>query len=209
MVCRAPPPEAEIRAVGEALAVGTDTFVGGAEYSSRREAPNPPLYRKYRYQDDDGRGRAVATKGYNGVGGELFAKEREDEIEQAAHRIRPILTDVDEETSVYLLSNVPTELPIDSLTTINAIVDPQKIELDVSDPAAEFVTAINDNVDDLEATEGTRKDFEEAADTDVPERTVQDWMKELQNNGYIEMEKAGFPSTTTYRFTDDLVTKLD
>lgn len=203
------PPETTIRSIADALAVGTDAFVGGDEYSSRRGAPNPPIWRKYRYQDDDGRGRAVATKGYNGVVGELFAKEREDEIEQATHRIRPILDEPDNPGHAYLLTNVPTETPIDTLTTINAIVDPQKIELGVSDPAAEFVGGIAEAVDDLEAFEGTRDDLSEIAEADTSDQTVQRWLKELQDAGFLELERTGFPSTDKYSATDELLSLFE
>ena len=66
---------------------------GGEEYSTRRDVPNPPVYRKRRFADGDGRGRAVPTKAYSGLVGKLFERSREKELVQALHRIRPLLAE--------------------------------------------------------------------------------------------------------------------
>lgn len=65
----------------ELLAMGRDDVrAGGDEHGTRRDAPNPPVYRKLYFEDDDGRGRAVATKHYTGLTGSLFRETREKEL---------------------------------------------------------------------------------------------------------------------------------
>lgn len=98
-----------------------DIEVGGEEHGTRDGAPNPPIYRKLYYSDEVGRGRAVPTKHYTGLVGELFYEAREKELEQAIHRIRPLLAE--ESKEIYLLTNVPTELPVDEFVELDAISD--------------------------------------------------------------------------------------
>jgi len=129
--------EAELFAQGS-----TDVRVGGEEHSTRRDAPNPEVWRKLLYEDDTGTGRAVATKHFTGLVGDLFRETREKELVQAVHRIRPLLAD--EEKHAYLLTNVPTELPIDELATFEELADPLKAVLPVSEQALELAECIRD-----------------------------------------------------------------
>lgn len=100
-----------------------DIRVGGKEHAPRDdEDVHPPVYRKYYYEDSRGKGRAVPTKHYTGLVGELFRNRREHEIVQLAHRNRPATAD--EEKALYLSTNVPTQLPVDNLVTLSELSDP-------------------------------------------------------------------------------------
>ncbi|WP_306058590.1 hypothetical protein [Natronococcus wangiae] len=128
----------------ELLAMGRDDLrVGGEEHSTRRDATNPPIYRKLHYEDDHGRGRAVPTKHYTGLVGALFRETREKELVQAVHRIRPLLADDGEQKHAYLLTNVPTRLPIDDVCTFDELADPLKALLPVPDGAVRLLDAID------------------------------------------------------------------
>lgn len=126
-----------------------DIRVGAAEHSTRREegsgelAANPPIYRKLHYADDDGRGQAVPTKHYTGLVGDLFRETREKELVQAVHRIRPLLADQDGDTNAqkhaYLLTNVPTAVPVDDLVSFEGLADPPAAMLPVPDGALDFI----------------------------------------------------------------------
>jgi hypothetical protein len=120
----------------------TDVRVGGEEHSTRRDAPNPEVWRKLLYQDDAGMGRAVATKHFTGLVGDLFRETREKELVQAVHRIRPLLAD--DEKHAYLLTNVPTELPVDELATFEELADPLEAVLPVSERALQLAECIRD-----------------------------------------------------------------
>lgn len=114
----------------------SDVRVGGKEHSSRRNedgdlAANPPIHRKYYYEDETGAGRAVATKHYTGLVGKLFRDTREHELVQLAHRHRPAISD--EMKYIYQLTNVPTELPVDTLASLSELADPVYEQADVSE----------------------------------------------------------------------------
>lgn len=113
----------EIQRTAELLSMGRDDLrAGGEEYSTRRNAPNPPIYRKLLYEDENGTGLAVPTKAYSGVAGALFREAREKEIEQFVHRIRPLLVEGDEAAKdAYLLTNVPTDLPVDDVVEFDEL----------------------------------------------------------------------------------------
>lgn len=82
----------DVQRQAELLAMDHDDLcAGGEEYSTRRNAPNPPVYRKLLFEDEYGDGLAVPTKAYSGVAGALFREAREKELEQFVHRIRPLL----------------------------------------------------------------------------------------------------------------------
>lgn len=113
-----------------------DVRVGGNEHSSRRNedgefAANPPIYRKYYYEDETGTGRAIDTKHYTGLVGKLFRDTREHELVQLAHRLRPAISD--EVKYIYLLTNVPTEIPVDTLASLSELADPVYEQADLSE----------------------------------------------------------------------------
>lgn len=134
--------------------------VGGEEHGNRNGVPNPPIYRKLYYSDIDGQGRAVPTKHFDGLVGDLFYEAREKEIEQAVHRIRPLLAE--ETKDIYLLTNVPTTLPIDEFVELDAISDeplaahipvPGDVIPHLLEPLADLAT--DDDYHDIEVTEST------------------------------------------------------
>lgn len=69
--------------------------------------PGPPVYRKLNYADDDGKGRAIAAKTFTGITRDLFDAAHADELEQAAHRIRPVLADEDDEKTYLSVDERP------------------------------------------------------------------------------------------------------
>lgn len=110
-----------------------DIRVGGGEHTDRDEELPPPVHRKYYYEDRNGMGRAAKTKHFTGLVGQLFRNTRENEIQQLAHRHRPIIAD--EEKSIYLLTNVPTELQVDQLASLS----------ELSEPLAEQITGLSNS----------------------------------------------------------------
>jgi len=120
----------DFRKDAELLAMNrNDIRIGGKEHSTRQdEEVGEPVYRKYYYEDEAGAGRAVPTKHYTGLTGELFRNRRENEVVQLAHRIRPITAD--EEKHIYLLTNVPTELPVDTLAKLSELIGSVEDHLD-------------------------------------------------------------------------------
>jgi len=87
------------------------------------------LWRQLNYTDREGKGREMLTKTYKGWLGVLFQELRETEIEQAVHRVRPLLREVD----IYLLTAVPTNLPIDMLVEAEAIANPLEYAFGVTE----------------------------------------------------------------------------
>lgn len=175
MCIGAPHPNvAALRHEAELLGIHRDDLhVGGDEYSTRRDeegtlASNPPAYRKLVYENDYERGRAVATKAYTGLVGTLFDEEHAGEIEQAVHRIRPLLADSDTPKNIYLLTNVPTEVPVDRIATFDELVAPLRAFLPVSERALSLLKAIGD-VADGEGPDGFRPEslLERRADNTV------------------------------------------
>ena len=77
-------------------------------------------FEKYAYKDCEGKGYEVNVKRYQDPRVELLAKQyREDEIVQAAHRIRPLLNP---DREIYLLTNLPIDdLPPTRLTTVDEL----------------------------------------------------------------------------------------
>lgn len=75
--------------------------------------------RPYLYDSGDGNGIEVETKSYPGFLGQLFEDQREKELIQILHRVRPIIAD--ETKDIYLLTNVPLQVPVDVLTTLNEL----------------------------------------------------------------------------------------
>lgn len=144
------PAEDDLRADARVLSADNPRIrSGGTELSTRRES-EPPVYRKLNYTDADGQGRAVASKTYTGLTGELFDARHADEIEQAAHRNRPILATEDDHRHVYLLTNVATELPIDRLMGYDTFLDPVRHQIDVRDSALDLLDTMADVAQDSE-----------------------------------------------------------
>jgi hypothetical protein len=205
------PRVADLRRNAGLLAQGHDDLRrGGEEHSTRRDA-RPPVYRRLDYRDGDGDGRAVPTKHYTGLTGELFQQSREDELVQAVHRIRPLLAEGDETNHAYLLTNVPTPLPVDTLATFDELAEPLRAVLPVHDGAlrlAEYVGEIEagDDPDGFRATafvEGDQWRVDElhrlaaANGETVGERQVRRWVNDLVEIGLLDAgsyePRAGVP----------------
>jgi len=182
-----------------------DVRVGGEEYSTRQET-EPPVWRKLLYEDDAGDGRAIATKDFSGLVGDLWRETREKELVQAVHRIRPLLAD--DTKHAYLLTNVPTEIPIDELATFEELADPIEAMLPVPEGAVDLLEAVHDTVagdgpdgfraDQLvdERDDGTIANKVEGyhrlarlSGLDVTQRTVYDWVHALEDIGLLEPER--------------------
>ena len=187
------------------LAQGTDTRIGGAEHSTRRDVPNPPVYRQLNFEDDEGRGRAVPTKHYTGLVGDLFRETREKEIQQAIHRARPLLAE--ETVDVYLLTNVPTDVRVDTVCSFEELAEPLQALLPIRDGALELLGAV-ERVAAGDGPDGFRAEqlVEATADgvvshkvaeyhriarlagLDVTERTVRNYIDDLEAVGLLEAE---------------------
>ena len=154
VVIGAPHPNIEaLRRDAELLAMHRDDVpVGGEEHSTRRDAPNPPIYRKLLYADENGDGRGVPTKHYTGLVGEMFRGGRGDELVQVGHRVRPGQADTDDEKFIDLLTNVPTELPIDHFVPLEEVTDPIQAMLPVTEGAVRLLGHV------LDATTGDGPD---------------------------------------------------
>lgn len=183
-----------------------DIRVGGVEHSTRRDASNPPVYRKLRFEDDNGQGRAVPTKHYTGLVGALFREAPEQELKQAVHRIRPLLADTDETTHAYLLTNVPTGLPVGEVATFQELADPLKAMLPIPKGAVELLDVVRE-VHDGNGLDGFRAEtlvdihdgtVDETVASyhrlarlsgrdplQVTERTVRHWVENLQDLGIL------------------------
>jgi hypothetical protein len=202
----APHPDIEdLRREAELLARGTDQRVGGVEHSTRPDAPNPPVYRKLNYTDDQGRGRAVPTKHYTGLVGDLFREAREKEIEQTVHRARPLLAD--ETVDAYLVTNVPTALPVDQVCRFEELTDPVQALLPIRDGAVDLLDAIHD-VHAGDGPDGFRPEalvegrddgtvankvkgyhrLARLSGMDVTERTVRNYVDDLETHGLLSPE---------------------
>jgi hypothetical protein len=204
VVIGAPHPRMDdLERTAELLAQGRDDLrVGGGEHSPRPDCSNPPVYRKLRYKDDQGRGRAVATKHYTGLVGALFREQRKNEIEQLVHRIRPVIAD--QTKHAYLITNVPTDLPVDEVCTLEELTEPAKAMFPVADGAVELAETLAD-VENGEGVDGFRAGaFVESVDgevqfrvqevhrlarasgQDVTERTVRRWIDQLEDIGLAD-----------------------
>ena len=194
----------ELRRDAELLAMRSDARVGGVEHSTRRDAPNPPVYRKLNYVDDQGQGRAIPTKHYTGLVGDLFRETREKELQQAVHRARPLLAAADDPVDVYLLTNVPTSLPVDEVCTFDELADPLEALLPVREGALDLLDAIDDVlagdgpdgfrpealVDERDGEIVKKVDeFHRLATLsglDITERTVRNWIDDLEAVGLLQ-----------------------
>lgn len=192
----------DLERMAELLAMDTDMRVGGEEHSTRADAPNPPVYRKLLFEDDNGQGRAVPTKAYTGLVGDMFRASREDELVQATHRIRPVLAD--DTKHVYLLTNVPTDIPIDSAVTFDELADPIQAMLPVPERAVTLLKhaheALQGNAPDgfraealVDERDGelvnNKSEFHRLAQVngmDVSRKTVNEWVNALEAIGLLE-----------------------
>ncbi len=200
----APHPDVDdLRRDARLLTQGTDGRAGGVEHSTRRDCENPPVYRKLEFADENGDGRAVPTKHYTGLAGSLFRQTREQELEQAVHRIRPLLAG--DTKHAYLLTNVPTALPIDEVCSFDELSDPLRALLPVADGAIELAKHIRDvahgdGPDGFRAETLVERDDDgrlsyrvselhrlaTAHGQDVTERTVRRWVDDLVEVGLLE-----------------------
>jgi len=187
-----------------------DLRAGGTEYSTRRDATGdlaaePPVYRQLLFEDDAGQGRAVPTKAYSGLTGALFRESRENELEQAIHRIRPLLADTTKH--VYLLTNVPTAVPVDEVAAFDELADPLEAMLPVPERGLDLLEAVHDvatgaGPDGFRASElveqrddGTVANKVDGyhrlatlAGLDITRRTVYNWIEELEAVGLLTPE---------------------
>lgn len=199
----------DLKREAELLAMHRDDVrVGGEEYSTRRDsegnlAANPPVYRKLNFEDDAGRGRAVPTKAFSGLVGDLFRETREKEIVQAVHRTRPLLAD--EEIDTYLVTNVPTSLPVDEVASLDELAEPLRSFLPMPEGAVRLLEYVHD-VEAGEAPDGFRAETlvkrTDAGDVefnrrgfhrlarfygeDITYRTVCNWVDALEDLGLVE-----------------------
>jgi len=213
------PNERGLRREARLLATGRDDVrVGGTEYGTRRNedgdiTAEPPVYRKYNYADDTGVGRAVPTKAYSGMMGTLFEDKREKELVQLAHRIRPVLATYPK--YIDILTNVPTDLPIDTLATFSELTGPlyEALSIENSDGAIRLLQHICDALDDDDpapltirddgAVANTRSELHEFAldrGEDVTKRTVDNWVDCLVDLGlFIETDEYKFRAGQIFR----------
>ena len=199
--------------------------VGGVEHSTRRGTEDP-IRRKLRFEDDDGKGKEVPTKGYTGLVGTLYAIHHEREIEQAVHRIRPVNATSDTPKHAYLFTNVPTDLPVDEVVTLDELSASPAALLPVCDNALALAEALADAA--IDGDNGVRDGFRaqsfvtrgrdgsltfhkkqihrfaqtevEAISDDVSLQAVNKWVNELTDLGLLDAgeyeQRRGVPYTT-------------
>ncbi|EMA55367.1 hypothetical protein [Halococcus thailandensis] len=199
----------DVQRQAELLAMDHDDLcAGGKEYSTRRNAPNPPVYRKLLFEDEYGDGLAVPTKAYSGVAGALFREAREKELEQFVHRIRPLLVgDADSAKDAYLLTNVPTNLPVDEVCRFEELADDLSALFPVPERAIELLGhgrdvlvgdgpggfrdgALVEKHDDgtLANKVAGWHQLAQLNGMDVTERTVRNWIDALESVGLLTAE---------------------
>jgi putative DNA primase/helicase len=143
------------------------------------------------------------SKHYTGLVGALFREAREKELKQIIHRIRPLLAD--KMKHAYLLTNVPTNLPVDEICTLEELAEPAAAMLPVADGALELAETLAD-VADGEAPDGFRATglvkrdgggglrfhiqqvhrLARLTGQEVSERTARRWIDDLQDLGLID-----------------------
>jgi hypothetical protein len=197
------PAEDDLYADARALTAGdTNARIGGRELSTRRgEDVGEPVYRKLNYTDAEGRGRAVASKAYTGLIGELFDARHANELEQAAHRHRPVLATEADSKHVYMLTNVATELPVDRLTSFDTFLNPTEAHIDVRDSALELLDtmtrvaredaagadyATDGGAFDVSGTVSEWYDAAQSGGMDVSKRTIRNALDDLTDEGLVD-----------------------
>jgi hypothetical protein len=211
-------PEDALRRDAELLAQGRDDVrVGGREFGTRRNEQgeldaNPPLYRKYHYENEDGRGAASPTKGYSGMMGTLFRASREDELLQIGHRIRPGQAAPDEPKHIDLLTNVPTDLPVDTLTDLETLTEPLYEQANLTEGAMDMSAAAADALDRLEngrPVAGVRPDMLVETDAEGDLSMKADGWQYLCRVYGVETRTGTTPSTNTIHDWLDRLRALD
>jgi len=200
-----------------------DVHAGGTEYSTRRGPDGEPAAldapaRKLRYADENGDGLAVPTKHYDGMMGVLFRELRAGEIEQAAHRPRPALAAArGEQIPVVVLTNVPTDLAVDEVCSLDDLASPLRALLPVPEGALRLLGYGRDVLEG-DAPDGFRDDapiearpgrtlvevrddgtiankakgwhrLAQANGEDVSLRTIYDWFDALEAVGLLTPEE--------------------
>jgi len=217
----APHPDiGDLQKTAELLAQHSDTRVGGREYSDRRGCDNPPIYRKLLYEDHDGQGRAVSTKHYSGLVGELFRETREREIEQFVHRLRPVLAD--STNHGYLLTNIPTDLRVDEVVTFDEFTDGVEAILPLPERGMEFFEVLVEtaagegpdgfradtllDVDDerVEIKKRQAHQLAQVSGLDVSYRTICEWVNELEDCALLEAGE--YEQQAGVRYSQDVAT---
>jgi hypothetical protein len=207
----APHPNIEdLERQAELLAIDNpDLEVGGEEYSTRRDSPNPPEYRTLLYEDENGDGLEVPTKAFSGLVGALFKEAREKELEQFIHRIRPLLVDDEDPMKHgYLLTDVPTDLPVDEVAGFEELADPLEALFPVPERGVELLRCARDAFDG-NGPDGFRVDrlierrddgtvankakgwhaLAKANGMDVRLATIYNWLNALEGTGLLVPEK--------------------
>ncbi|MFC5971055.1 hypothetical protein ACFPYI_06880 [Halomarina salina] len=157
-----------------------DLSDGGVEHTTRNGddvvAPEPS---RYIFEDDEGKGRQVRSKYFTGLTGTLFEQKREREIEQAVHRLRPLLHPG---KSATIVTNVPTRLPVTELSTIKEYTKQLAHQKLLGHFDEEFTI------------EQVVEEF------DVSERTAREWISKCEDEGDIE-QFDGFGGVHHYWYT--------
>ena len=161
------------------------------------------VWRPYQYSDADGCGYAALVKQYKDPRMEMLGKlHREDELVQAAHRIRPVLT---EGKSIYLLTALPVEeLAPSRLITVNELAE----ELGGMPDARDGITfkLVESIARDMMAETDTGVVWFDRLKTLIMTHVSQDGYKEnIYGEGENPQCLQGFPSDSTlYRWLQKL-----
>jgi len=191
------PPIDDLRREARLLAADhPDIEVGGVECSNRDDAPHPPIERELICADNISPGWTVATKGFTGLVGDLFEEVRAKEIVQAVHRIRPHLSE--EEKDIYVLSNVPTELPIDEFISWEEFIDPPVPETAME----ELVYPLVDQFEEEEEISISTSKMRALADGDPSSQTMGNWLSNLSDADIVEND--GYASDSSKNYIVDM-----
>lgn len=196
--------------LAEMLTVGKDTDLGKVVHDEEKLVVDKliPTSRPYLYDDGEGQGYQVAIKPRWGLLGDLLEDKRELEIHQMLHRIRPVLAD--DPKDIYLLTNVPIDVPITTLTTMNQLLRwRQEMPVKILKPKArEILNLTSDLFESPTQSEPLSKRWhindEEIKTTisdlytlycdrigEVSEQSVRNGMNDLQAVGIAESSKQG------------------
>lgn len=213
IVIGAPHPNVEdLRRDAELLAMHRDDMdIGGVEHSTHPDAENDPIYRQLHFTDENGQGREIPTKQFTGLVGALFRSSREHEIEQLAHRVRPGQAAPEDLKYIDLVTNVPTNLPVDEFARLEELTDPNELLVPVSEGALRLARHVRD-LTDGGGPDGFRPDdliehrshpdgsvevsnkvkgyhrLASLCGEDVCEETVRNWIRELEGIGLLQPE---------------------
>ena len=177
--------------------------------------------RSYLFDDGTGQGVQATVKGYSGFLGDLFEDMREKELIQMIHRVRPAVAD--DQKEIYILTNVPLDVPVDTLASLSELVDPttslslfstgltsllpvlvETMEGTIELPADELSRAfertdseLRVTVKDIHALTSDAESFES-----VSEQTIRNWLTDLEGLGLVEkadtyVPHVGYPYTVS------------